>query len=41
MFAGIVGLSVALNGAEATEPVLSESTEAEEEVAYNQRLVTE
>lgn len=40
MFTGIVGLSVALNGAEPPVPVKVESEEAEE-LAYSERLVTE
>jgi len=40
MFAGLIGLSVAINGSRLPDPVPSESTEAEE-VAYTQRLVTE
>jgi len=40
IFTGLVGLSVALNGAESRVPVEVESTQAEE-LAYSERLVTE
>jgi hypothetical protein len=40
MFTGLMGLSVALNGAESRVPVEVESHQAEE-LAYSERLVTE
>jgi len=40
LFTGLIGLSVALNGAESPVPVEVESTQTEE-LAYSERLVTE